>query len=452
MRYGWALLGLGLLGAAHADTPARRNVVLLIADDLGFDCGCYGNKVVQTPHIDALAVAGTRFTHGFASVSSCSPSRAAIYTGLPTHMSGQYGLAHATHNAYTFRNVQSLPRLLKAGGYRSGIIGKLHVQPREVYPWDVEIGGGRNVPLMAQQARKFIEESGNMPFLLVMGYTDPHRAAKGFGNDQSVPNTPHVKYDPKSVELPYHLPDTDDCRGDLADYYTSVTRLDHGVGLLMKLLSELKRDDDTLVIFLSDNGIPFPGAKTTLYDAGLRLPLIIKAPGRKPAVCHAMASWTDVAPTILDWMGVKAPAAILGRSLLPVLEQENPKGWDEVFASHQFHEITMYFPMRMIRTRTHKYILNLAHELPFPTAQDLFDSPTWQGVLKRGDKMLGQRSVEQYLHRPREELYDLNKDSNELNNVATDPAYKKVLEELRKRLKMWQQRTNDPWLVKDQHE
>src|SRR5436309_1866246 len=149
---------------AHAE-PARKNVVLLIADDLGLDLGCYGNAAVRTPHIDALAAAGTRFTHGFACVSSCSPSRAALYTGLHTHHSGQYGLAHATHNAHTFRTVESLPNLLGAvGGYRTGIIGKLHVQPKEVYPWDVEISGGRNVVQMARQARQFIEESGDRPF------------------------------------------------------------------------------------------------------------------------------------------------------------------------------------------------------------------------------------------------------------------------------------------------
>lgn len=450
MRFGGALLGLALVTSAHAET--RRNVVLLIADDLGRDLGCYGNKAVKTPHLDALAASGTRFTHGFASVASCSPSRATMFTGLPTHMSGQYGLAHATHNAHTFRNVQSLPKLLKASGYRSGIIGKLHVQPKEVYPWDVEVPGGRDAPLMAQQARKFIEETGDKPFFLVMGYTDPHRAAKGFGNDRPVPNTPHVRYDAQSVALPYHLPDSPDARADLADYYTSVTRLDHGIGLMTKLLTDLKRDEDTLVIFLSDNGIPFPGAKTTLYDAGLNLPLIVKAPGRQPGVCHGMASWTDLAPTILDWAGVKQPAAMLGRSLLPIQEQENPKGWDVVYASHQFHEITMYYPMRIVRTRTHKYILNLAHELPFPTAQDLFESPTWQGVLKRGDKMLGQRSVEQFVHRPREELYNMANDPNELKNLAGDPKHNETLADLRARLKKWQEQTKDPWLIKYLHE
>src|SRR5205823_11585368 len=116
-------------------------------------------------------------------------------------------------------------------------------------------------------------------------------------------------------------------------------------------------------------------------------------------VNHAMVSWVDVAPTILDWAGVKAPAAqaaMMGRSFLPILEEEDPKGWDVVYGSHQCHEVTMYYPMRMIRTRTHKYIVNLAHPLEFPAAADLYGSPTWQGVLKRGDKMLGERTLAAY--------------------------------------------------------
>ena len=146
-----------------------------------------------------------------------------------------------------------------------------------------------------------------------------------------------------------------------------------------------------------------------------------------------MVSWVDIAPTVLDWAGVKAPPRRQrwGRSFLPILEQENPKGWDVVYGSHQCHEITMYYPMRMIRTRTHKYILNLAHPLEFPCAGDLYDSPTWQGILKRGDKMLGLRGLDAFLHRPREELYDLEKDPDELKNVAADPNYAEVLADLR---------------------
>lgn len=451
------LLLAAIAPAARAADPARRNVVFLIADDLGMDCGCYGNTKIKTPNIDALASQGTLFTHGFACVSSCSPSRASLYTGLHTHTSGQYGLAHATHNQHTFASVKSLPRVLNDAGYRTGIIGKVHVQPQSVYPFTVELTAGvnpRDVAQMATKAREFITESGDKPFLLIMGYTDPHRDAKNFANDKPYKDVPEVKYDPKDVQVPYFLPDQPETREDLAQYYQSVSRLDHGIGLKMKLLKDTGRADDTLVIFLSDNGIPFPGAKTTLYDPGLNLPLIVSSPaqGKRGLRNNALVSYVDVMPTILDWCKTKSPAGLTGRSVLPILEEENPKGWDTVFGSHQFHEVTMYYPMRMIRTREHKYILNLANPLEYPCAADLFGSPTWQGVLKRKEKMLGERTLESYLHRPAEELYDMVKDPHETKNLAGDPAYAKVLEELRSRLKEWQKETKDPWIIKETHE
>ena len=450
------LLALSLsLSLPLAARAAPRNVLLLIADDLGMQLGCYGDPVARTPNIDRLAASGTRFTHGFASVSSCSPSRATLLTGMPTHQCGQYGLAHAEHNFYSFRKVKGLPALLAPAGYRSGVIAKLHVQPKEVYPFDIEVpGNGRNPVQIAEQAKKFFADTGDRPFFLLVGFTDPHRAGKGFANENKYPpSVPAVKFDPKSLPLPYHLPDTPEARADLAEYYQSVARLDHGVGLVLQELDAAKKADDTLVIFLSDNGIPFPGAKTTLYDAGVHLPLIVRRPGQKAGVVtSAMASWTDVAPTALEWAGVKKPAEVPGRSLLPVLDAEKADGWDTVFASHQFHEVTMYYPMRMVRTRTHKYVLNLAPGLEYPHAADLWGSPTWQGILTRGDKMMGTKEVSAFLRRPREELYDLTSDPHELRNLAADPAHAKTREELRGKLAAWRKQTADPWLIKDRHE
>ncbi|MBN9120125.1 MAG: sulfatase [Planctomycetes bacterium] len=460
-------LALTFALALPAAAAERKNVLLLIADDLGMEVGCYGDKVAKTPNIDALAETGTRFTHGFASVSSCSPSRATLLTGMPTHQCGQYGLAHATHNQHSFHTVKGLPALLAPAGYRSGVIAKLHVQPKEVYPFDAELpGNGRNPVQIAGQAKKFIAECGDKPFFLLVGFTDPHRAAKGFANDGKYPPAvPAVKFDPKTLPVPYHLPDNAETRAELAEYYQSVARLDHGVGLVLKELEAAKQLDNTLVIFLSDNGIPFPGAKTTLYDAGVHLPLVIRKPGQKAGVtCSAMASWTDIAPTVLDWCGVKpAPvgkkeAPLPGRSLLPLLEQEKAEGWDRVFGSHQFHEVTMYYPVRMVRTRQYKYLLNLAHPLEFPHASDLWGSDTWQGILKRGDKMMGRREVAAFLKRPKEELYDLEKDPNELNNLLADPKWRQnpanetTYAVLRNWLAEWRKKTNDPWLIKDEHE
>jgi N-sulfoglucosamine sulfohydrolase len=256
----FALVLAGPAAARGAEAKAR-NVLLLIADGLGLQVGCYGDAKARTPNLDAPAKDGVRLSHAFAAVSSCSPSRATLSSGLHTHTSGQYGLAHAEHNFSTRPGVKSLPGLLGKAGYRTGIVGKIHVQPRSVYPFGEEItkglAGNRDVAAMARAARKFFE-AGDRPFCLVVGFSDPHRAAKGFANSRSYPGVKEVRFGPKDVTLPYFLPDRLDARRDLADYYQAVNRLDQGVGLVLDALKKAGRADSTLVIFLSDNGIPFP--------------------------------------------------------------------------------------------------------------------------------------------------------------------------------------------------
>jgi len=442
---------------AGVSQAAPRNVVLMIGDDHGMQVGCYGDKVVKTPAMDRLAAQGTRFANAFAAVSSCSPSRAVILSGMFTHSNGQYGLAHATHHFHSFHDVQSLPRQLKQAGYRTAIIGKYHVQPEETYPFTDVLpcpGGPRNVAAMAKEARKFMEAKSDSPFFLLIGYTDPHREAKGFANKPKYDGIETITCKPEDIVVPPWLSDHREVREELAEYYQSISRLDQGVGLMLKAIADTGHEDDTLVIYMSDNGPPWPGAKTTLYDPGIHLPLIIRSPQQKKAgvVNEAMVSWVDITPTLLDWAGVEKPAKVFGRSLLPILEEARPEGWDTVYGSHTFHEVTMYYPVRMIRTRQYKYILNLAHRLEFPFASDLWGSSTWQAVLKRGDKHYGQRTVDVYIHRPREELYDLQADPNETRNLAGDPNHAKLVADLRARLLEWQEKTNDPWLIKYKHE
>ena len=154
----------------------------------------------------------------------------------------------------------------------------------------------------------------------------------------------------------------------------------------------------------------------------------------------------------------KKDAPLQGRSLMPILEKEKAEGFFAVYASHQFHEVTMYYPMRAVRTRKYKYILNIASGLEFPHASDLWASPTWQGILKRGDRLTGKRDVATFLKRPKEELYDLENDPNELNNLLADPKWRDtpanetVYAVHKNWLADWRKKTNDPWLVKDQHE
>jgi N-sulfoglucosamine sulfohydrolase len=443
----WLLLLIS--SAALADA---RNVLLIIADDQGFDLGVYGNRVLRTPNLDQLAARGTLFTNAFATVSSCSPSRSVIYTGLYSHSNGMYGLAHDVHNQHLLLSVRTLPQLLKAGGYRTALVGKKHILPEDALPFDAELAperpGIRDVAFMADEARKFMAASTDRPFLLIVGYSDPHRAEQNFGNTRAWPGIKRETYDPAKVVVPAHLPDLPEVRRDLADYYESVSRLDSGVGLLLDALRAAGHSSDTLVIYLSDNGRAFPGAKTTLYDEGIHLPLIVSSPAQaKHGVRNdAMVSWVDIAPTILDWAGVSKTESLPGRSILPILEQSNPPGWDRVFASHNFHEIQQYYPMRALRTREYKYILNLAAPLEFPIAGDVASSPSWHAIEARPAVGLGTRTTQAFLHRPPEELYDLRQDPAEVHNLADDPAHRAVLERMRAELTKFRQDTKDPWL------
>ncbi|MGH8174927.1 MAG: sulfatase family protein [Steroidobacter sp.] len=443
---------LALLFAASA-TAAPRNVLLIIADDQGRDLRAYGNAAIHTPNIDGLAARGTLFMQAFSTVSSCSPSRSVIFSGLYSHSNGMYGLAHDIHNQHFLPWVRTLPQLLKASGYRTALVGKKHILPDSALPFDAELApeqpGNRDVAFMAGQAREFIAADRERPFLVVVGFSDPHRAAENFGNARAWPSVERVTYDPTDVALPAHLPDMPEVRRDIAQYYESISRLDSGVGMLLDALRTTGHAEDTLVIYMSDNGRPFPGAKTTLYDEGIHLPLIVAAPGQRKSVRNeAMVSWIDIAPTILDWTGAAGPEAypLMGRSLLPILEQPQPAGWDRIYASHGFHEIQQYYPMRALRTRRYKYIVNLAAELTFPIAGDIQSSPSWRAIEARPAVGLGGRMLQAFLHRPAEELYDLAKDRRELRNVATDPAYGDVLRRMRAEMAEFRASTHDPWL------
>ncbi|WP_156678561.1 sulfatase family protein [Sphingomonas profundi] len=446
------------LPAVARPAATRRNVLLVIADDQGLDAGCYG-VAVRTPRLDAFAARATRFARAFATVSSCSPSRAVINTGLHTHANGMYGLAHDIHNQGVLDGIRTLPALMREGGYATALVGKKHLRPDAAFPYEAELAperaGIRDVKLIADEALRFIGQAGDRPFFVTVAYSDPHRAAAGFGNERAWPGVEPVRYDPATVPVPRHLPDLPAVRADLAGYYESISRLDAGFGMLLDGLTAAGRAADTLILFLSDNGRPFPGAKTNLYDPGLHLPLIVRAPGTAPAVSDAMVSWVDIAPTILGWAGVAPPAYPLhGRSLLPLLGRrgegggggKGEDGWDEVFASHDFHEINQYYPMRAVRTRTHSYIRNLAWQLPYPIAGDVAASPGWRAIAADPAIRLGRRTQAAYLQRPAEELYDLAADPDEVRNLAGDPAAAAILADLRARLLAMRRATKDPWL------
>ncbi len=435
-----------------------RNVLLLIADDLGRMLGCYGEKAVTTPHIDALAAAGTRFDMAFTSTASCSASRSVIYTGLHTHENGQYGLHHDNHHFMTFDHVETAPALFNRLGHLTGIIGKIHVGPPSVYPWSVrEESATRNIGWVARRAETFFRQAKreDRPFFLTIGFVDPHRdmTRGGFGNEEELdPDVERRQYAPEKVTVPPFLPDIEEVRRELSAYYSSVHRLDQGVGRVLAALRAAGLADDTLVCFLSDNGAPFLNSKTTLYDAGVHLPLIMRVPGRQGGVANPnLVSFADVLPTFLDWAGWQGgEGARRGRSVLPILEETALlPDWQIVFGSHTFHEITNYWPTRFLRTPRYKYHRNVAWKLDFPFSGDLYGSLSWEGMRNRSPVMIGQRSLENYIRRPAEELYDLEADPDEVRNLANDPDHMERLFDLRTRMERWQRETGDAWLFRD---
>jgi N-sulfoglucosamine sulfohydrolase len=464
-------------GAAQLARPssiaaARPNIVLIVADDHGTDAiGAYGNRVIRTPNLDRLAAEGVRFTSAFATTASCSPSRSVLLTGLQGHTNGMYGLAQAPFNFQTAARIKSLPAILSANGYRTAIVGKNHVAPASVYKFDQVLEPaakqpytvGRNAVEMAELSDGVIASKDPRPFFLYFATDDPHRLGphdvtrpNSFGNrPQGHPGVTEVTYDPAKVKVPGFLPDIPETRGEIAQYYQAVSRLDQGVGKLITELKAAGKYDNTIIIYLSDNGMAFPGAKTTLYDPGVRLPLIVKAPDNPGAdrVSDALVSWTDITPTILDYAGVTQPSVkFQGASIRPVIEgAPEVQGRTAVFGSHSFHELQMYYPMRMIRTHRFKLIQNLAWPLAFPAASDLFHSSTWQATLKK-KVLYGRRTVDAYLHRPEYELYDIETDPDEARNLAGDSAYATQLKQLQGRLHAFMKDTGDPWLSKLDYE
>jgi N-sulfoglucosamine sulfohydrolase len=444
-------LTLAALAAARPATGAierapRPNLLLYVVDDLGMnDAGCYGNAAIKTPGLDRLAAQGTRFANAYATCATCSASRSSILTGMQNHATAQYGHAHDYHHFRTYEDLPTLPVMLGQAGYRTASAGKFHVAPEETYRFQQYIKGG-SPEQMAEQCRALFEADGEDPFFLYFCTTEPHRPFVRDGSDE---------FSPEEVVVPPYLPDLPETRQELAQYYGSVQRTDRGLMRLLDLLEETGRWEDTVVMFISDNGIAFPGAKTTVYEPGVHLPCVVRDPSQEQqgGVSQAFVSWVDVTPTLLDFAdAVPEKPRYHGRSFRSVLDQEAPEGWDEIYCSQTFHEVTMYYPMRVVRSGKWKLIWNIASPLSFPFASDLWESTTWQAVRREGLETYGQRKVEEYLHRPAFELYDLEADPWEANNLAADPAQAERLATMQQKLRAFQERTKDPWILKWKHE
>lgn len=444
------LLALIFLACGHglAQTARRPNVVLIIADDLAWDdSGAYGNKKVRTPNIDQLAREGLKFTRAFVTISSCSPSRASLITGRYPHNTD----AEQLHWPLPAGQVTFVEKL-KAAGYWTAASGKWHLGDQVRDRFDLvddpgeagfqtdpktgkmlakdDSGAAGWVPVMRQRPR-------DKPFFLWLAALDPHRDYV----DNSIPQ-PHR---PAEVIVPPYLPDTPEVRKELAQYYDEIARLDGYVGKVMTELDQQGVAENTLILFLSDNGRPFPRAKTTLYDSGIRTPLIARWPQtiKGGGIADGLISSIDIAPTILQLAGVAIPPTVQGTSFAATLRNVKAETRDAVYAEKNWHDYEDR--ARAIRTVRYKYIRNDYPDLPLTTSADSGRSPTMDTLRRLRDA--GMLTPEQArifrTPRPAEELYDVVADPHEFNNLATDARHASTLAELREKLNRWGRETGD---------
>ncbi len=334
----------------------------------------------------------------------------------------------------------TMPEVFNDLGYTTAHFGKFHHMPRGKFPYAVE--GKKDV-----SAVDFLTDyDDERPFLLVVCSHYPH-----------LPWNKNEAYDPAEIELPPKFVDTPETRAEMCDYYTDVSLMDGVLGQVLDALDRGGMADNTMVAYTSDQGANWPFAKWCLYDAGLRVPLIVRWPGQVEAgsVSDAMLSLADLLPTFAEIAGGKAPAGIDGRSFVGALNGTTQEHREVVFGTHTGNDnggpgIANQCPTRSIRTRTHQYILNLEHQRTFTThitgckPGNQFHQPHWDSWVERAkiDKKAA-FLVHAYQHRPPEELYDVANDPHEMNNLADNPEYADLLKSVRKQLADWREQQGD---------
>jgi arylsulfatase A-like enzyme len=394
--------------------------------DLGTRLGCYGYGSVNSPNLDSLAASGVRFTRSFATAPFCSPSRGAMYTGKYTHVNGLMGNVNLGWELPASNT--TIARALGKAGYETFLLGYQHEAREERIPdlgfGSADMAGGRSRKVAPRVAAFLRERAGSpAPFFLQTGFFEVHRPFdKGYEPE-----------DPAKVSVPEWLADTPGAREDLSHYDGCVRDMDAGVGMILEALEESGLAGNTMVIFTTDHGSPFPRAKGTLYDAGINTSLLVRWPagfggGR---VLDEMIGNVDLFPTVLEAAGAEIPDDIQGRSFLPLLQGREYAERTEVFAEANVHETD---PKRAIRTARHKLIHNL---LPGPSIL-LADS---EGSLTRRDY-----GNDHLRPRPEFELYDLVADPTERNNLAGREEHAAVQRELAGRLRQISEETGDPAL------
>ncbi|MFP3903565.1 MAG: sulfatase [Armatimonadota bacterium] len=406
----------------------RPNIVFMICHDLGQHCGCYGAGN-STPNIDRLAEDGVLFSDYHCTAAQCSPSRGSIFTGKYPHNNGLVGLVNLGWQYGPGQTTMQM--LLQEAGYSTHLIGIQH-EARDPYEigYQEVVSEHNRAEEGARDASQWLHEragSGNdQPFFLSIGTIEPHRPfeRQGYPSD-----------DPDNVTIQPWLPDRPGIRKDTADLNGIVSVLDDGVGVVREALEDSGLAENTLFVFTTDHGTAMPRAKCTCYDPGTKTTLVMRMPGHwdDGEVHDELLTNCDMLPTIMEIAGGPPPEAIDGRSFLGLLDGGRYEPRDHIFTEMTYHGL--YNPMRAIRTKRYKYIHNFDDELPLvhmPT-----DVLEWPG----GAEMIDDYYSE---YRPVEELYDLQEDPLEKNNIIDDEEYSDIAAELRERVDRWMEESGDP--------
>ena len=424
----------------------RPNIVLITADDLGFQLGCYGDSEANTPRIDRLAAEGVRFTQAHVTQASCSPSRSSLLTGLYPHESGHIGLANRGYSMTP--GIENIPGLLGKAGYYTGIIGKLHVSPEDEFPFNyrkTDTAPTRSQSSVRQMAGEFLDQAAQNSFFLMLNFFDPHVPFV-----PQIEGLPEVPVDSESVK-PWSFQGglaNAEILNNIADYRSCVHRLDSLLGHFLDMLAERNLIEDTVIIFLSDNGPPFTRAKASEYRAGTHVPFIVKWPGQsKPgSVNKRLISGVDVFATILDAAGMAMPPRTVAQSLRPLLGDEiDFKSWRKtVFSEFSTHTAAHYFPRRSVSDGAYRLIWNLStkSENPLKTidgdpAPKVSTDPQYEGTLI-------EEIFERYEQPPEFELYNLQMDPDCLVNLADKSEHEAIQAGLWAELDRWMEITSDP--------
>lgn len=448
-----ALFGAPAMLLAQREAPL--NVLLLTVDDMNWNTpNCFGGKVPGlTPHIDKLAAQGVRFERAHVTIAVCQPCRSSLMTGRYPHRNGAEGFQPIRPDTPT------LQEQLHRAGYFLGIFSKTeHLVPREKFHWDVhkpqkEMGRGRVPQRYYEEAKSFFgaaREQGK-PFFLMANSDDPHRPYAGSADERrsyglTTDFTREVK--PDEAWVPGFLPDIPGVRKELAEYYTSSHRADQSVGAVLKALDESGMADNTLVMFLSDNGIALPFAKTNCYLHSTKTPWIVRWPGVVKAGTVNREDFiigNDFLPTVLDAAGLPPLAGVDGKSFVPVLRGKTQPGRDQVFTV--FHETSarVRFEMRCLQERRFGYIWNAWHDGKTKFRGNGQAGLSWKAMVAAAahDEAIAER-VRLFELRAPEELYDFAADPDGLRNLAGSPEHAAELARMRKLMAAHLGRTGDP--------